>query len=277
MNLLETVSEIPEKCTHCDGEDIIRTDTEVYCEKCGYVIVEKMIDMKPTKIYDASNKRKPSENELLVNMGLGSTYDTHDEKMRILRSVETKYGDNYASLMKGLNMIKSSCEKLSIPLEKTIARRYKELQNKGFIHGHSIELVVASLIHVTAKEYKMVRSVDKISKTLSVNKQKVRFYGKRIESELDLEVPHLKPINYISRFCDDLNIYGDNRKKIKKYVQNEKFEKLSGDGKNPRCLVGSLIYIVMDKEVTQKEVAEISGVTTVSIRNNMRIIKKVFG
>ncbi|MBU0635412.1 transcription initiation factor IIB, partial [Candidatus Micrarchaeota archaeon] len=94
--------------------------------------------------------------------------------------------------------------------------------------------------------------------------------------ELKLDVPLTNPIHYIPRFASELNLSGEVQEEGRKIL-----EKAIGNGlisgRGPTGVAAAAVYIaglLKGERRTQKEVANVAGVTEVTIRNRYRELKK---
>src|SRR5436309_15282251 len=87
--------------------------------------------------------------------------------------------------------------------------------------------------------------------------------------EVGAKLIQKSPRDYISRFCNRLELDMDVQRKAKEILDKvEKVELASGVA--PSRVAAATIYIsaiLCNKPYTQKEVAEVAGVTEVTIRN----------
>ena len=97
--------------------------------------------------------------------------------------------------------------------------------------------------------------------------------------ELGLRLLPQSPRDYIARFCNRLALDMEVLRKAKDILdQVEKDELASGVA--PSGVAAAVIYIsamLCNKPCTQKEVAEVAGVTEVTIRNRYKRISRAIG
>ena len=88
-----------------------------------------------------------------------------------------------------------------------------------------------------------------------------------------------KPQDYVSRFCSELRLPGEVQSKAAEILKDAaKKELISGRG--PTGVAAAAIYvssILCNERRTQREVADIAGVTEVTIRNRYKELTEKLG
>ena len=97
--------------------------------------------------------------------------------------------------------------------------------------------------------------------------------------ELDLEVPLTDPAQYVSKFATELKLSGEIQEESVKLIKKA-LKKGLISGRGPTGVAAAALYIASamhGEKKTQKEVADVAGVTEVTIRNRYRELKKELG
>ena len=84
------------------------------------------------------------------------------------------------------------------------------------------------------------------------------------------------PEDYISRFCSELKLSGDVRAKTLEILQEAAHRELTS-GRGPTGMAAASLYIasvLCGERRTQREVADVAGVTEVTIRNRYKELTK---
>jgi transcription initiation factor TFIIB len=162
-------------------------------------------------------------------------------------------------------------------IKETAALTYRKAVEKNLIRGRSIESIVCASIYAACRMVNLPRTLDEISKASEVNKKKVGKAYRHLSKELSLNLQPTTPFSYIAQFCSKLEL---DKQAI---MQAEEIVRKSNDmgissGKGPTGIAAASIYIasvLVGKPRTQKEIARVSGVTEVTIRNRYKEISKV--
>lgn len=164
------------------------------------------------------------------------------------------------------------------PVHERIARYYEQAVNKGLVRGRSIESVVAAITYAVSREFETPRTLEEISEASGVEKREIGRTYRYISRELGIRILPANPVNYVPRFCSMLGLSDKVQAKAIEILRKaKKFDITSGKG--PTGVSAAAIYVacVLEGEKrTQREVADIVGVTEVTIRNRYKeLIEKL--
>ncbi len=93
-----------------------------------------------------------------------------------------------------------------------------------------------------------------------------------ISRELDLKLTPTSPIDYVPRFCSGLKLKGEVQSKAVEILRQAAEKELTS-GRGPTGVAAAAIYIasvICGDRRTQREVADVAGVTEVTIRNRYK-------
>ena len=97
--------------------------------------------------------------------------------------------------------------------------------------------------------------------------------------ELDMRLMPTSPQDYISRFCSELKLSGETQTNTMEILKRaDEMEITSGRG--PTGMAAAAIYIasiMTNERRTQREVADVAGVTEVTIRNRYKELADKLG
>ena len=99
----------------------------------------------------------------------------------------------------------------------------------------------------------------------------LRFFHQTIR-ELNLKAPSTNPISLIPRFIAELSLDAETEKTTINILQSF-VTKHSTSGKDPKGLCAGALYLVCkkrDKRISQKEIANVVGVTEVTLRSRYK-------
>ncbi len=296
-------NESGKRCSECNSEHLIRDYErgELICNDCGMVVEDAFIDQGPEwRAFDTDQDDKRART------GSPMTFLSHDKGLATEISWANKdyYGKriphkNRAQIYRvrkwhqrirvsnaaernlslALQMMNDYGAKMGIPkdIKETAALTYRKAVEKNLIRGRSIESIVCASIYAACRMVNLPRTLDEISKASEVNKKKVGKAYRHLSKELSLNLQPTTPFSYIAQFCSKLEL---DKQAI---MQAEEIVRKSNDmgissGKGPTGIAAASIYIasvLVGKPRTQKEIARVSGVTEVTIRNRYKEISKV--
>jgi transcription initiation factor TFIIB len=120
------------------------------------------------------------------------------------------------------------------------------------------------------------RTLGEISSVAHISKKEIGRTYRYVSRELGLKLLPTSPEDYISRFCSELKLSGDVRAKTVAILQDAVDRELMS-GRGPSGMAAASLYIasvLCGERRTQREVADVAGVTEVTIRNRYKEITK---
>ncbi|MFA5049964.1 MAG: transcription initiation factor IIB [Candidatus Micrarchaeia archaeon] len=290
------------KCPECGGVKLIRDyeKGELICGSCGLIIAENIHDVGPEwRAFDSEQKAKRARGGAPIkltkpNKGLVTEIDQYNRDIRGTKisqkkqpqlyrmrkwhkriSISTSLERNLVIALAELDRIASS---LGLPdsIKESAALLYRKAVKEELIRGRLIESVVAAVIYAICRIRGIPRTLDEISKASGIEKKEIGRAYRFIKTELDIDVPLTDPSQYVSKFSAALKLSGEVQQTAVKLIRKS-LKKGLISGRGPTGVAAASIYIAaaINKEKrTQKEVADVAGVTEVTIRNRYRELKK---
>ncbi|MBL7206377.1 MAG: transcription initiation factor IIB [Candidatus Aenigmarchaeota archaeon] len=289
------------KCPECKSSGIIYDHSrgESVCDKCGFIIKESMIDL--TQEWRAFDEDQRSRR---ARTGAALTPTKHDHGLTTeigkgrgeLFKVESKKRAQYYRLTKWhKRLIKSRDRNLSFAfselqrlvsflslskaVHEKVASLYKEAVVRGLVRGRSTESIISALLYITCREEGAPRTLDEIAKASNINKKDVGKTYRYIARKLGIRILPAKAQDYIPRFGSLLDLSEKVQVKAVDVLDDAtKYDVTSGKG--PIGVAAAALYIsavLSGEKKTQREVADIIGVTEVTIRNRYKEIVESLG
>ncbi|MGB9577411.1 MAG: transcription initiation factor IIB, partial [Candidatus Norongarragalinales archaeon] len=190
-------------------------------------------------------------------------------------SISNSIERNLAIALTELNRVASHLG-LSESIREACALLYRKCVEKGLIRGRQIESVVSAVIYAVCRQYGIPRTLDEISAVAEIPKKEIGRTYRLIAQELELKVPLTNPRFYIARFITALKLSGETQKQAQE-ILDKAIKRGLISGRGPMGVAAATVYIasvVTGERRTQKEVADVAGVTEVTIRNRYRELKK---
>lgn len=296
-------SEEADVCPECGGtrfeNDGMRG--EKVCSVCGCVIDEGMIDPGPEWRSFGNGREKERtgspisimthDKGLTTEIGSG-TRDAHgntipsknlsqihrmrtwQKRMRISNAMER----NLATALAHINRISTSMG-LGIGAREASASVYRKAVKKNLVRGRSIEVMVAASIYAACRQCGVPRTLDEVSSASGVEKKALGRTYRMMTRQLRLNLLPTKPQDYVQRFCSELNVSDAVQRKANQ-ILNDVGDKEISSGHGPTGAAAAAIYIsciLCHEHRTQKQIADVSGVTEVTIRNRFRELSAGLG
>ena len=287
-----------EKCPECGSTQLVRDYErgELICNNCGLVIDESFIDQGPEwRAFDSE------QNDSRARTGSPMTFTIHDKGLST--DISWKNKDSYGksiptrnraqlyrlrkwqkrikvsnaverNLSQALQELERMASNLSIPndVRETAAVIYRKAVKQNMIRGRSIEGVVAGSIYAACRITNVPRTLDEIASVTRVKKKEIGRTYRIMSRYLKLNIMPSKPDDYVNRFCSKLKLSMEARKKATEILKMAEDNDLTS-GKGPTGVAAAAIYIaslLTQERRTQRAVAEVAGVTEVTIRNRYK-------
>ena len=165
---------------------------------------------------------------------------------------------------------------LSRNIRETAAVVYRDAVDKNLIRGRSIEGVASAALYAACRQCNVPRTLNEIAEVSRVSRKETGKAYRLISRELGLKFPPTSPIDYVPRFCSGLNLKGEVQSRTVEILRQAAERELTS-GKGPTGVAAAAIYIsaiLSGERRTQREVAEVAGVTEVTIRNRYKELAK---
>jgi transcription initiation factor TFIIB len=157
-------------------------------------------------------------------------------------------------------------------VRETAAMIYRKAVLKNLIRGRGVEGVSASALYAACRQCNVPRTLDEIAASSHVSRRVVGRNYRFIARELGLKLMPTSPQDYVSRFCSELKLSGDVQTKSIEILKDAVDKELTS-GRGPTGVAVASIYIasiLCDERRTQREIADVAGVTEVTIRNRYK-------
>lgn len=290
------------KCPDCGNKRVVRDPNrgEIVCRNCGLVIEESIIHEGPEwRAFDAEQRASRARTGaplkyMSPNKGLVTEIDQYNRDIRggkiapsqqaqLYRmrkwhkraSISNSIERNLAIALTELNRVASHLG-LSETIRESSALLYRKCVERGLIRGRQIESVVSAVIYAICRQYGIPRTLDEIAQVAEIPKKEIGRTYRLITQELELKIPLTNPRFYITRFVTALKLSGEGQEKAVE-ILDQALAKGLISGRGPMGVAAAAVYIasvITGERRTQKEVADVAGVTEVTIRNRYRELKK---
>ena len=301
--MTKTHIEETETCPECGGthfeSDGMRG--ERICSTCGCVIDEEIIDLGPDwRNFGSGRERDRVGSPLTVmthdkglsteiatgsrdgrgasipqkNMAQIRRLRTWQKRMRISNATER----NLATAITHINRI-SNAMGMGNNVKEVTATIYRKAVKRNLVRGRSIETVVASCMYAACRQCGSPRTLDEVANASGVEKKTIGRTYRMMSRQLKLKLMPTKPEDYLQRFCSDLKVSDQVRRRAMGILRDIG-DKEASSGHGPTGAAAAAIYIsciLCHERRTQKQIADISGVTEVTIRNRYRELTTELG
>jgi transcription initiation factor TFIIB len=164
-------------------------------------------------------------------------------------------------------------------VRETAAVIYRKAVNKNLIRGRSIEGVVAASLYAACRQNGVPRTLDEIANASHVTRKEIGRTYRFMTRELKLRLMPTRPQDYVSRFCSELKLSGAVQSRAMDILKDATDKELTS-GRGPTGVAAAAIYVASilgNERRTQREVADVAGVTEVTIRNRYKELTDKLG
>ena len=286
------------ECPECGSTHISRdySRAELVCNDCGFVIDEDLIDHGPEwRAFDSEQREKRART------GAPMTYTIHDKGLSTMigwtnrdaygKSVPTRNRAQLFRLRKWQRRIRisnaternlafalSNLDRMSsgmgLPrtVRETAAMIYRKAALNNLIRGRSMEGVSAAALYAACRQCHVPRTLDEVGHMANMSRKDIGRNYRYIVRELGLKLMPTSPQDYIPRFCSELKLSSDVQAKTLEILKEAANKELTS-GRGPTGIAAASLYmasVLCGERRTQREIAEIAGVTEVTIRNRYK-------
>ncbi|MGD9381555.1 MAG: transcription initiation factor IIB [Candidatus Thorarchaeota archaeon] len=294
-----------ETCVGC-GESSFTKDyarAERICTSCGLVVSERSADRGPewrAFTVEERNARARTGAPMrlsIADKGLSTTIDWRNKdasgrvlagktraafyRMRKWHFRTRVHGSQHRNLGIAMSEMERLSSQLGIPRDarETAALIYRKALAKRLVRGRSIEAVVAAAIYLACRIHRIPRRLDEVVSEAKTNRKQVGQAVRLVISRVNVKVPLASAKDLIPRLSSDLGLEGRTMRKATEIVRRAKEGRITV-GKDPGGIAGAALYIagiLEEDKRTQREIAKVSRVTEVTIRNRYKELVRSLG
>ena len=286
-------SNLVKKCPECSGINLFwnKEKGEIICKDCGLVVEDKMVDFdQEWREFDGDDSAK------LRRTGAPMTYTQFDQGLGTeigqksdIYSLSGKDRNKFFRLRKWQYRISTAIERnlklalaelkrvssyLKLPksVEEESARIYTLAVQKGLVRGRSMESVVAGALYAACRRHDVPRTLDELSEASGIEKKEIGRTYRFVTRELGITILPSNPVDYIARFSSALKLSPETQSKAVEILESAQRAELTS-GRGPTGIAAAALYVsalIHGEKRTQREVADVAGVTEVTIRNRYK-------
>ena len=280
-----------EKCEEC-GCTVFEesSDGHRYCRDCGVVLDTVVIDYgQDWRSYEdgsgQENERTGAAKDILQH-DYGVTTEISTDMSGMSSAQRGKWGrlkhiDNRGrirnsterNLATALTELKRIASRMSLPkiTAKEAAYIYRKAVDKKLIRGRSIEGVVAASIYAACRMHQNPRTLDDVGRHSRTGRKEIGRTFRFLKRQLVLSIGLSNPTDYIPRFCSELKVQKDIELEAQRILASVGSDAMISRGTTG--IAAAAIYLAAKRQKmdrTQSEVAQVAGVTEVTIRNRYK-------
>ncbi|MFH1711364.1 MAG: TFIIB-type zinc ribbon-containing protein [Nanoarchaeota archaeon] len=280
------------RCPECNSVRLTYDEQkgELICSDCGLVVEEKMVDtgQEGHGQFDKGDKKgrggaplsmQKFDKGLTTNVGeISDIYRLETGQTRkFLRlkkwqeRVSTSIERNLRLAMSELRRVASFLNLPSVVRDES-SRIYNFVLQRGLVRGRSMESVIAACIYAACRSDNIPRTLDEIANASDVERKEIGRTYRFITRKLAIKITPSSPQDYISRFSSILHLSPKSQNDALRILKKADISELTS-GRGPAGIAAAALYVaalINDEKKTQREVADVAGITEVTIRNRYK-------
>jgi len=280
------------KCPECSSVNLVYDEQrgEIICNDCGLVVEEKMVDtgQEQQGQFDKSDKKgrggaplsmQKFDKGLTTNIGeISDIYKLESGQTRKFLRLKTWQERVSTSMERNLRLAMAELRRvasfLNLPnvVRDEASRIYNFVLQRGLVRGRSMESVIAACIYAACRSYSIPRTLDEIANASDVERKEIGRTYRFIMRKMGIKVKPSSPKDYISRFASILHLSPKTQNQALKILKKADISELTS-GRGPAGIAAAALYVAAllnDEKKTQREVADVAGITEVTIRNRYK-------
>lgn len=282
-----------DRCSECGGT-VRQEPNERVCEECGLVLAADQIDHGPEwRCLDddrseqrtgAPLERSRHDRGLSTEIGFGSGSDVSGPRKRQLVRMRKQHNQARFSSKADRNRaygfaeIRRIVSSLSLPtsLQEQACTLFESAQSEELLYGRSLEGFAAACVYATCRVQSISRTIDEIVDVARADRDELKAAYDALNRELGLPVGPISPAEYLPRYATELELEADVECRAREYITWLHEEGKIG-GKNPSGVAAACLYMAAydhGVDVTQTEVADLAGVSRMTVRSTATDLKQ---
>lgn len=162
---------------------------------------------------------------------------------------------------------------LSVEAQEEAAEIYAEAAIEEVTNGRSVSAIVAAAICLAARRVNKPRPSDRVAEASKTNSKRLKQVLRLLQQSLGYEPSVNDPREYVPFLCYELDLSTTIETETRQLL-----EKLDNsfrqNGKNPVGIAAAALYITANEKVTQRQIADIAGITQETIRVRLHEIRE---
>lgn len=284
-------------CSSCSKGRLISDPEsgEIICGYCGLVLSDKALEIRPewrdfgaetidrirvgaptslakhdmglATVIGRANRDASGAN---IDTAMRHTIDrlrTWDRRIMVRPSAEKSFLQAFYELYK----LKDKLGLSDAVVEKT-AYIYRKAQEKGLVRGRLISSVLGACTYLSCRELGLPMTLKDIASAGDLDERILSRNYRIIVKELDIKVPLADAIRCIVKIANKVEL-DERTKRDAIQIMKDLTKTEMHEGKDPMGIAATIVYLSClqsNVKITQRTVAEVAGVTDMTIRNRLK-------
>ena len=270
---------------------------EMFCGGCGIVLVQNISDTSNEGNWYGQedflklSRTGPATSLTMYDRGLSSVIGANKDSSGNTLSNKTKYdfkrlrtwdqrskSRSTVSLSKAFTILNGMKTKLGIPdsVVENAAYIYRKISSAKLTRGRTMASLVSASLYAACRENNIPRTLDDIAIAGNTERRILSRDLRTIIKKLGLNLNQYDTSSFISKISNNMNLKEKTKRDAFDILKRCEIKEITA-GKHPVAQAAASLYIsciINNEKISQKKFAEASGVSDVTIRNRVVLIKK---
>jgi len=270
---------------------------EIVCGGCGLILLQNMADASyenngyTSEDFMKMSRTGPASSLTMNDRGLSTVIGNNKDSTGKALSSKTKYEFNRlrtwdqrsksrktASLSKAFTLLHGMKTKLGISdnVVENAAYIYRKVVNAKLTRGRTMASLISASLYAACRENNIPRTLDNIADAGNVERRILSRDLRTIIKKLGLNLNQYDTTSFISKISNNMSLKEKTKRDAFEILRRCEKEQITA-GKHPVAQAAASLYlscIMNGEKVSQKKFAVESGISDVTIRNRVVLIKR---
>ena len=270
---------------------------EVICGGCGTILEQSMFDLSHEvggygmEEYLKQARTGPSTSLTMYDRGLSTVIGNNKDSSGNTLSNETKYefsrlrtwdqrsrSRRTAALSKAFTLLHGMKTKLGIPVNvvEYSAYIYRKAVSAKLTRGRTMTSLVAASLYAGCRANNIPRTLDDIAGAGNIERRVLSRDLRTLIRTLGLSLNQYDTTSFISKISNNMSLKEKTKRDAFDILKRCENERITA-GKHPVAQAAASLYVscvINGEKISQKKFAAEAGVSDVTIRNRIVLIKK---
>jgi len=270
---------------------------EIVCGGCGLILLQNMADASyenngySSEDFMKLSRTGPATSLTMNDRGLSTVIGMNKDSTGKTLSNKTKYEFNRlrtwdqrsksrktVSFSKAFTLLHGMKTKLGISnnVVENAAYIYRKVVSAKLTRGRTTASLIAASLYAACRENNIPRTLDDIAEAGNIERRVLSRDLRTIIKKLELNLNQYDTSSFISKISNNMNLREKTKRDAFKILSLCEKKQITA-GKHPVAQAAASLYIscIMNGEkISQKKFAVESGISDVTIRNRVVLIKK---
>jgi len=273
------------------------TTGEIACSNCGTVLPEKSLELGLSSIEEYSASKVGRKISLkMADTGLSTIIEAKDkdstgkslskENRRMFYRLRmwdrnSRSANTVKSFQKAFILLDAIGTKLGLPepvIEQT-AYLFRKISAKKILSGRSTVGVLCATTYIACRLTNTPRTLHDIADVGNVKTKHLQRTYRVLVKELDIYPETYTPDKFVTRLAKATNL-SEKTQKLAFKILDVAGKKRISISKNPMSMAAAAVYLASLKnseKVSQLKIAQVSGISAVTIRDRVKEMRKLVG